>query len=666
MAPSERKEGIGIPFGMAPISAQALEITSHLRKVSLPKQWTAIKRWKDLKSEEVKAILESEGPRAFEDLRKTTGQRDNRPPLLRWATKSTGEKVAELTPEGALRLRVRAGTGRGFVDKNSIGEEVFCKLYEVGRGGYIEIGLSRDGLAAPLFVDWQESERKAFEAEQERFRKRPPLFPELYREHMELVDWWLARIRIWDESRRIMEAILGQVGKQGRNPVEIPAEAFRVLLWPDRARDRAWPTNWRQRIENALTSLNKFTFTLRTYGLDHLRGYGSMVAQWMYKGLGDGDHGDGVYLVAVSPGFLGCLQVFESGKVHLRSGIEAISYHFAKELTAEEKESVGWRTRRGKRERGKASDTFITMDAGGAFYNAAAGLTSTQENLAAFLERNITRRGSMACAKNKAAKVAKNARDAKAPRLYTNAFCPLLPEGKHYHGALGNFAHNPEAGFTIGGAENRKGRRTGGLLHHMGYFLADRSKRAKTVTKALEDIQAVVVEYLGGVVAGYHDGRWVSFETFQNLDERTLTKGLRLLVFLPENWRDIRKERWETSTDRRVTEDLAEAEREVWEGESSEEALTGDAVVSEEDGFRGWPLSRRLLATIKKRDLRQKDVATLFGVSAVSVTYWVRGQNSHGERKRIPDRLAPLLIRWIETGETPTPEELAVSKGEAK
>ena len=120
------------------------------------------------------------------------------------------------------------------------------------------------------------------------------------------------------------------------------------------------------------------------------------------------------------------------------------------------------------------------------------------------------------------------------------------------------------------------------------------------------------------------------------------------------------------STWRRCWIALAEAEREAWEGESSGEALTGDAVVSEEDGFRGWPLSRRLLATIKKRGLRQKDVATLFGVSAVAVTYWVKGQNSHGRKKLIPDRLAPLLIRWIETGEAPTPEELAASKGEAK
>jgi len=62
--------------------------------------------------------------------------------------------------------------------------------------------------------------------------------------------------------------------------------------------------------------------------------------------------------------------------------------------------------------------------------------------------------------------------------------------------------------------------------------------------------------------------------------------------------------------------------------------------------------------------LRQKDLAAMFGVSAPVVSYWLKGmdQGEDGKilGKPIPADVAPLVVRWVETGSSPTAEELAV------
>ena len=45
---------------------------------------------------------------------------------------------------------------------------------------------------------------------------------------------------------------------------ELPADAFKVLLWPERAAKGAWPQNWKQRVEGALSALQALTFAYQT------------------------------------------------------------------------------------------------------------------------------------------------------------------------------------------------------------------------------------------------------------------------------------------------------------------------------------------------------------------------------------------------------------------
>jgi DNA-binding transcriptional regulator YiaG len=82
-----------------------------------------------------------------------------------------------------------------------------------------------------------------------------------------------------------------------------------------------------------------------------------------------------------------------------------------------------------------------------------------------------------------------------------------------------------------------------------------------------------------------------------------------------------------------------------------------------EDTQARLPLHHRLLAVRRERSLSQTDVGRLFGVSKITVLKWEAGPLSDEEGKvrgkPIPTELVPLLQRWIETGEPPTPEELA-------
>lgn len=645
-SPREGLRTAGVAFGPTIISAQARSIVKEAHRVQFPKKWPSAKAWDLLMEDEARDIYEDKGDHAFEE----------REPRIRRATKADGTEAVVLTPEGKLRLRRRLGLGRGYVETDKYGRETLFHSVEVGRGGLLEAGFSWYGLAGPLVDEWREGMKREAK-EKEKALQDTTLFKDLDEEQRKRVDALLSRLRLLEDGRRIMEAILGQVGIQRRNPVMIPAEAFRVLLWPERAKARNWPHDWKQRAESALSALNAFHFTLRTFKMKTIKAFGSMVGQWVYNPLGQGAHGDGVYTIHVSPAFLGCLEVFLSGKQRLRSGQEADLLDFTKNLTKEEKESQGWA-------KGKTPvDTYVTADAGGPFYASAARLSPTQENLRQFIERNLTRRGDTAHKKNKRAQVHRKAKEAKERRVYTSAFCPLIPEGKNYFGALGSFRKNPEAGWRLGGSESRAARHTGGLLFQMGHHLPPGSasaKRSAVTSEAMKDIKTVVVDHLGGLVAGYDGGKWVRVEDFDSMDQGHLCR-IRLFFFLPEDYEAKVRETWEKATGRRVTESPDEAERETWDGV---EGGPEGGVVSEVDGFRGWALPDRLRAMMERRGLRQKDLAPLFGVSAPTVTYWLKGTSPDPEDgvvrgKPIPEDVAPLITRWVETGEAPTAEELA-------
>jgi hypothetical protein len=143
------------------------------------------------------------------------------------------------------------------------------------------------------------------------------------------------------------------------------------------------------------------------------------------------------------------------------------------------------------------------------------------------------------------------ATDALEPRLFDRSFCPLLPAGLFFAAALGHFRRSPEAGFTLYGTASKAGKASGGhvdgLVAVLGYPLAPgraHDERRGVVRQALEDLKAVAVDYLGGVVVGKLGARdWLPLDQWTDLDEKTLCRKLKVFVFLPLDWNQRRRDR---------------------------------------------------------------------------------------------------------------------------
>ena len=118
---------------------------------------------------------------------------------------------------------------------------------------------------------------------------------------------------------------------------------------------------------------------------------------------------------------------------------------------------------------------------------------------------------------------------------------------------------------------------------------------------------------------------------------------------------------FEEATGYRVTENQKEAERAAWEVMDEEEAQeetaeTPGTIPSVDNAFRGLPLRERLQEIMNRRKVSGAALASLFGVSKMTVSNWVSG------KKPIPEDAVPLLVRWIESGTAPTAEELAARR----
>lgn len=642
----------------ARMSNEAEEILKHVHRVRLPSKWSTLPRWEQLVHDYIEDLLANEGERAFENIRGTTGDPEERGPLLKRRHKAGGGEEIFLTREAEQLLRKKHGLGRGFIEVKGIGQQYLVRIFETPQGGLLEIGLSWAGLAGPLVDEWRKKRRQQLKEEKRKW-EAPLLFEDLDAGERRRLDALMEQARLWDDGRRVMEMVLGQVSGQHKNPVEIPAEAFRVLLWPNNARTRTYSPQWKRRVDGILSALHAMTFFYRTHGSESAKGYGSFIGEWDYIGRGKGSHGDGVYVLDVQPGFLGCLRLFESTKTRLRSGREALYLDFGKDLSKDEKGELS------------GQGGYLTFDAGRAFYNSAAGFTPSQENLVKWIDHELTKKRDRARKENKGRQVRPNAPDANSPRLYDRAFCPLLPEGRAYYGTLGHFDKNPEAGFTLGGTGSRLSRHTAGILAEIGYFLPSGpwcARKDEVLKSALGDLKAVVVEYFGGVVAGRLGNEWIPLERFRDLNEKELCHKLKVLCFVPEDYRSRHRANFEEATGYRVTENQKEAERAAWDvmdGEEEDmEVQTETAAVPEipdnipsvRNAFRGLPLRERLQEVMKRRQVSGAALAALFGVTKMTVSRWLRGE------KPIAEDAVPLLIRWIESGTAPTAEELAARR----
>lgn len=649
-----------LAFRRSVMDNEVAAMLGRLHAVRLPvKRWAGLPTLAELEAQEVRRLRDELGDEAE---RKTA----DRGPLLLKRTRK-GETVYSLSSEAVHALKVRHGLGLGYRDLDQkTGEEFLVRLFQANRG-YLEVGLSWERMAGPWVEEWRKNLDDA--AAQEEKNLRESLFDALDEPRRREVERIVRRVKRLGDGWKVLELILSELGASGANPVRLPAVALKTLLGLDETDPHA-----RERIESALESLRAVTVRVKSFGMESIKAYGSLVSWWEYHGAGAGSHGEGDYVVRVTPEAVGCLKVFESGTHRLASGREVTNYAFGKPDENQKK--------------GLKGVGFVGFDSGRVFYNAAEDFTPEEEALVAFLEKELTANRDTARDWPKGRKKsqrAPNAADAHEARVYGRDFCPLLEDGRRYHAALGHFRRNAEAGWTLAGSRTRStdsgGAHTEGLLGRLGFLTPPgkvSAERTRQIRRALETMKSVVVDYLEGVVAAKEEGgKWLSLKDAAALPENEL-KRVRWYFFLPETWPTIRRQKWEARQAERARKGLApyawkttdnprtaEAARLFLRGQAHAVEVKPTAATSETSGL--VLVRHRLRKARLDRGLTLEAVGRVFGVGWSAVQKWERGTDPDAEDgkvrgKPIPPGLVPLVLRWVEKSVEPTAAELAEAR----
>lgn len=653
------------------IDRKAALMASITENVNLPRKWSSIPRWDDLVEQEIKRIQDEEGEDAFRSL-KHKGNQDARKALLKKLTSRTKEDgVAQelekvvLTKEAEDGLLARL-VGRPFrrvlEGYSRMPREYLIKRVRVPGGGVLEAGLSWFGQAWLLVDEARTKEEKKIRDELE--KSKGMLFDMLPPEIRRNLDSRLAFLGNVGRAKDVIKLILHTFGRDGRDPVRIPYSELEILLEVEQDPERV------PLIKGAFECLQNLHFTLMNE--QGAEGFGNFLAEVNF------DVEPGYVHAYLAPSAIGSLRIFEAGHT-IRGTKKLVSYDWGKALDKDERKQLEGP--------GKG---YVQISSQAPFWDKAHKFTAPQRRLREWIEDNLTRRKDPACQAYAKSQAKPKDPDAHEPRSYTSRFCPLLPKGREFFGALGRFKHNPESGRTLFGSGSvgtpTSGPNTAGLCAVMGLEIP-RGKawktRAAAVKTALEAFKTVVVDAMGGVVAAKMDGRWIGLDETHKMDPDELGKKARWFLFLATDWGERmnaktvayhkeRRERGETPYDIRFTKDRAEheaAEKELL-GERRAKSIGQDEV--HED--KGKPPEGRLLremlkAKRKSSGLSQADVARLFGVSQQTVAYWetgpLPGPDGKVRGKPIPEAYAALVERWVTTGQAPTPDELAAAKLQA-
>jgi len=292
-------------------------------------------------------------------------------------------------------------------------------------------------------------------------------------------------LRAVKDGPRLMDLILRRLGSEWVSPVRIPAWELRLALGCDG--DEGGHT----RVEDAIRALRRFEYFLNSEsgGEPTLgKAEGAFLLRWEYYGRGPGRHTDGDFSLHVSPAFLGSLAVFETSSHKLKPASASVFLDFGRKLDEAERKKLDYV---------RSPTALLPM------YDQAAGFTQSQKRLLRFLERELTRQND--ATRHKELFVPRSTE----PRVYGHEFCPLLPKGRKFHGALGHYKanHNPEAGRKLKGTKGRPTKKSGarheGLLAAMGYTLPPgraTMKRKAVLAAALEDLEGYRCRALQGRV----------------------------------------------------------------------------------------------------------------------------------------------------------------------
>ena len=640
--PHERAKGrttflpVTLPEGQTRMDRGAKRLLLGMADLDLPKDLMKAPAWDEMVEEEAKRITGEA---------QAAGQDPSQDPRLKVERDTYGNESLALSSKGRQALRQKAGA-KGFRevkrDRDSLPMEWVVKHFKLPQGGYVETSLSWYSSALPFSNQARKKREEELEAmlKAEAVKGTPLLF-EVLEDHLQdkiQAEVGLLRNTIPD-AQRLCDYILREFGRTGINPIRITSDSLRILLKAE------MDPHGHAKVEAALKALTKLHFNLKITGDPELRGdtFGVFIGEATYEPGGGGGHGGGTWTILISPNALGVLRVFQQTRMK-KDGLRQIFYYdWMRDLDREEMETLseGWE---------KSPSTLIP------FYDESHGFTDTQKRLIRFLESNTTMTQHGARTDRAHLQVRKNKHpDHNKPRLYDSGFCPLIPQGVKLTGILGvkKDPRYAESGWRLQGTPGRatdtSGARAPSLLHAMGVEMpsgAHGNKRNAITKRALEDLEAVVVQAMGGLVAVQRPkGAWVTLNRAKTLPADTLAKDSFFFIFAPEGWVDRmanHHEKW--------SQDRAKAGK-GWEVKIDRKTPPAPipSIEPQEVGA-GEPdsLHRRLATSRKGRSLTQAQAGALFGVSQQALGAWEK------ETKPIPARLREPILQWIETGEPPS------------
>ncbi len=608
------------------VSHEMNALVRHAGGLVLPRKWSKVPTWEALVAEEISDILDRHGERAFRD-----------PPLLKKETdRKTKETRVSLTWEAEEALADRAGL-KGYRkllsdDDRTVEREYLVRRFRAG-DGHVEARLSWYDLAEPFHAGAVAETRRHLEARLQKL-KEPALFEDLNVEERASVEDSLRTLSYIEDGRLVIERVGRELLAGGQNPVVLPAWELKNLLRCHGA------DNAMERVRGVLSALEKIRYSISIVRGNrpshHVRGVFLKSVGEEKKGAGK--HGEGDFYLEVSREFLGCLNVFKV-RDNLLRGRSTVFFSLQKELSDAEKKDL---------EKG-----FLRGFSLSSHYDVAEGFTKEQGLLRGWIESQVTRRKDPVPKARKRLRVRATAPDADEPRLYGSDFCPLIPEGRLLACALSNFRRNPEAGWTLGGTTGRAtatgGPHVGGLLEVMGYYYppgAAYQTRQAIVAQALRDIVRVVESFKGVVAVRSEAGAWLTVDEVAGYQEPELVRKLKWFLFVTPDLQG--------HMDGRVQEDLdVKTQKGVLPVRVRVERAAPPGAPEPLVGLEHEELRVRLRQKRIERKLSQADVAVLFGVTRQALSTW------ESEKKPIPAELEGLVLRWVETGQAPTAEELA-------
>lgn len=612
------------------IDAVAAHTVGFFGGIALWKKWDAVPAWEDLVQKEVQRIQEDLGDLAF-------SEDEYRDALLVRQYDRDGNESVHLTKAAVEELEERAGT-RGFrrkeKDPDRVWREYLVKRVRAGsgnltvkfswyRGAELLSEGARERLAQKIREDMEADEQDLFggDAEVRAIREN-----------------WLERLGTMNDAAVLAPRLLSLMYQQRSSRVTLPAWEGYLALGIENDRDH------RARLRGAIYALMHLDFVYQGEGLG--RGMdGGVRGSFVLEYAEEGQRGeDSDFVVHLSEWAVGSLRVFEKARGLSKMKNPVLAFDWQAKLTADQKKEVRYVRR---------------FSALGSYYNRAQGLTAEQKRLMDWLEHELTLRRDKTAKGRTKLQVRPTAEDAEEPRIYRADFCPLLDPSKEYHSALGHFVRNAESGRKLKGRSQDPtksgGARHGGLLEILGYELPPgRASQAREdmASAALRDLRAVVEEYLEGKVAGKLGDQWIDLQAAEELDTAVLLEKVSWFPFLPADWNEVRRRKFEEHHQRRF--EAGERDRPV--RVLPPRTLTPDEISKDPVGLDGLPLKMRLRGHRKRLRLSLEDAGKVFGVPKVRMYKWEKELDQGGAP--IPDYWEPLLWAWIRDGKEPTEAEL--------